>query len=317
MGNTCKVVLRPLPMTNRIFSPIRGTHSPRCAADGLPQPAPLPMSRASIRKILRVPRRPDAGRGAPRRAATSPAAHFRARLSSLTLLAQDSNHLFATAAGPFRYHGRAADLPRFVFLGAGALDDAPRVCFLAGFDHRDLRPANALVNFIERLGRAPEDASGLDLTFFPIVNVAGLKLGAPPRPLASQHWGHTSAPEIKLLERDVRRRNYDGFVRVQSAPEGDHVPSLRVRAFTGGFLGSSRERAAFAAEEVPPIRVERGDPATGGPLTVSADGLTTPFEVTLRIPRFWSDVRYGKAAGAFLGRLLAHYRGFQAAGYTL
>ena len=96
-----------------------------------------------------------------------------ARLSALTARAQEDGHLFASPLGPFDLAGRSAWLPRFVFFGPHASDAAWRLAFLSGFDARDLRLSAALVGLVERLTADAADGHGLDLTFFPQIDVAG------------------------------------------------------------------------------------------------------------------------------------------------
>ena len=158
-----------------------------------------------------------------------PANALHARIGALYARSQKDRALFGSPLGPFHFDGQPGWLPRFVFFGPQASDESWRLAFLAGFDHRDLRPAQALLGFVERLAEHAEQGHGLNLAFFPLVDAAGLTLAAPPRHLAAAHWLHDSAPEIGLLEKDARLRGYHGFVRIETAAPGEDILTIRVR----------------------------------------------------------------------------------------
>jgi len=242
---------------------------------------------------------------------------FQARLSALYALAQRSNHVFASPLGPFLYRRQSAYLPRFVFFGPGASDESWRVAFLAGFDHRELRASHALLGFVEDLAQSVEDGHGLNLTFFPIANAAGFFLGAPPRPLASLHWGRAHAPELDLLEKDARLRAYHGFVRVESAAPGDDEVSIRVRAPAATFASPDVELISSENTDPFPVRFELGPTPAGGPLSIADDLPFGPFELTLRVPPAWPAERYAEAVRTILGRFVLRYRALQAYGQHL
>ena len=245
---------------------------------------------------------------------------FLSRLSALTAFTQRSNHVFASPLGPFYYQARSASLPRFVFFGPNASEESWRVAFLAGFDHRDLRPAQALLGLVEHLADRVEDGHGLNLSFFPIVDAAGLFLRASRRPLASAHWGESAFPEIDLLEKDARLTGYHGFVRVESAPLGDEIVSIVVRA--PGGLAAAPDVELISSEDTDPfpVRFERTDTLlapTTGPLSVADDFAVSPFELTLRIPSAWPDDIHQEAVQVILSRFILRYRAFQAYGQHL
>ncbi len=236
------------------------------------------------------------------------------RLSGLYVFAQQSEHVFASPLGPFRYQGRSTHVPRFAFFGPHASEVSWRVAFLAGFDHRDLRSSQSLLALLEHLSQHVEDGYGLNLTFFPIVNAAGFFLGAAPRSLATAHWGRSAAPEIDLLEIDARVSGYHGFVRVETAPAEDEIISILVRAPAGLLAGPDVE--LITSEDTEPfiVRFERGAHGVAplcGPLSVSDDLSVSAFELTLRIPATWSDKRYEEAVRAILSRFILRYRAFQ------
>lgn len=249
---------------------------------------------------------------------SSPANAFQTHLSALYSLSQHHDHIFGSPLGPVYHQGRAAYLPRFAFFGPHASDDSWRIAFLAAFDHRDLRGGHALLHLVERLAGNSAEGHGLNLTFFPLVDAAGLFLGAPARSLDQADWTRSTAPEIRLLEKDARLHGYHGFVRVETASARDDFITIRVREPFS--VVASADPLISSAETIPfPVRFERtrGAPVTEGPLTIADDLPFRPFELTLRIPAAWSDEQYFEAVSAILVRFIIRYRANQAYGQHL
>lgn len=248
-----------------------------------------------------------------------PVARFRQHLSAVYALGQENRHVFASPLGPFDDAGGGrASVPRFVFFGPHTTDESWRVAFLAGFDYADLRASHALLGLVDFLARHGEEGYGLNLTFFPLVDVAGLDFGTGPRALAAAHWARSTFPEITLLEKDVRVAGYQGFVRVETAPAGEDVVVLEMRAPEGEFTSPDVEICTSDDFESFPVRFERAGRANGGgPLTIAEDLPVQPFELTLRVPASWPDDLYRSAVTSILGRFIVRYRAFQAFGQHL
>lgn len=234
-------------------------------------------------------------------------------------LGQENPHVFASPLGPFNYAGgRRASVPRFVFFGPHTTDESWRVAFLAGFDCADLRASHAMLGLVDLLARHAEEGYGLNLTFFPLVDVAGLDFAARPRALAAAHWGRSVIPEITLLEKDARSTGYHGFVRLETAAPGEDVVVLEMRAPEGLFTSPDVEICTSDDFESFPVRFERAGRASGGgPLTIAEDLPVQPFELTLGVPASWPDDLYRSAVTAILGRFIVRYRAFQAFGQHL
>ncbi len=256
----------------------------------------------------------------PAPAAVLPAASLEARLSALYAQTQDSPYVFASPLGPFHFQGRAAYLPRLVFFGPQAADDSWRLSFLAGFDHRDLRASRALLALVDGLAANVTAGHGLNLSFFPLVDVAGLALGAPDRALATAHWGRGCVPEMRLLELDARGGGYHGFVRIETASSADDLVVIRIRQPIARPLSPDVELISSDDAESFPVRFETVPPevrAADGPLSITDDLPIAPFELTLRVPAAWPDHDYQRAVVVLLKRFLRRYRAFQAHGQHL
>ncbi len=245
---------------------------------------------------------------------------LRSHLSATYRLTQTSGHVFASPLGPFFLNRRQAYLPRFVFFGPHASDESWRVAFLAGFDARDLRSSHALLSLVARLTAEAETGNGLHLTFFPIVDAGGAFLDVGQRWLGARNWGYASAPEIDLLERDARLNSYHGFVRIETAPPGEEIATIRISGPVGEQLSPDLEVITTEDTDPLPIRFEAGlveKRPVAGPLSIEDDLGVAPFELTLRVPSSWPDETYSRAVVHLLQRFLWRYRAFQAYGQHL
>jgi hypothetical protein len=242
-----------------------------------------------------------------------------AHLKTLYALSQYSPHVFASPLGPFYIGNRHAYVPRFMFFGPRASDESWRLSFLAGFDHRDLRASQALLALAGRLAEDAEAGHGLNLSFFPLVDAAGLFLGEPDRSLASANWSRPGLPEIELLELDARRRAYHGFVRVETAGAGSREIDVCVRGaepnadFPDMDLITSDETDGLPVQ----FAYEAGHGFGDGPLSAAEDLPFSPFELTIRVPSEWTGEAYRHAVTTLLARFLKRYRAFQAYGQNL
>ncbi len=246
-------------------------------------------------------------------------AAFGEQLSALYGLVQRSQHVFGSPLGPFFFQGRSYPVPRFVYFGPNASNEALRLAFFAGFDHRDLRSTLALLHLVEQLALKPDLGQGLNLSFFPVIDLLGLAGVAPERRLADEHWAHTPAPELNLLEKDARLRGYHGFVNVETAP-GEDVVTVRLRGADEAYYVTP-DLELFSSEDVDPFPVRweavPSTTPTAGPLSVADDLPLRPFELTLRIPAAWSPELYREAMATILKRFVLRYRGFIAYGQHL
>lgn len=231
-----------------------------------------------------------------------------ARFTALYALAQRSDHVFASPLGPVQHRGRAVHLPRFAYFGPSTSDESPRVAFYAGEDRAHERGSLALLHFLWQLARDPAAGHGLNLSFFPVVDLLGAHAGDPTRHLAGEHWSLSCQPELGLLEQDIRLRAYHAFVRI--VPTGDELVGVRLRSrFALGPLDAD----LIDSEDLEPwpFRFEAEQSPTqsvAGPLSVGDDLAVAPFELTLALPAGWSQAEIDAATASILGRFLARYR---------
>ena len=247
---------------------------------------------------------------------TTSSTDLRGRISQLYTLAQSSDFIFGSPLGPLP--GGQYALPQFVYFGPGTSDASPRLAVLAGLGRHDLPAARALAAFVGGLARQPDLGHGLNVSFFPVVNVIGLLGGAEDRDLSRRSWLHAADPEIALLAQDARVRQYQGYIRVVTTT--DDEPAAWLRSVVSPFIDRSGIEVFNSADFDPwAVRFESVPfgSVTHGPLSLSEELPVAPFEVELALPADWPQSRADAALGRLLKRLLTRYRGFLAFGQNL
>lgn len=238
------------------------------------------------------------------------------QLSTLYRLAQQSEHIFGSPLGPFTHAGQSHHLPRFVYFGPHTSEESPRVAFLAGLDHRDLRPTLALLHLVEELALKPSLGQSLHLAFYPLIDVVGHLPSAGTRTLAGESWTKPASPEIDLLSKESRLRSYHAFVRIESVLSDDTL-TLVLRTAPGSLANAPLISSDDAGSL--PIRweIESGPPASTGPQTLGDDLPFRPLDLTLRVPASWTPEFYREAVASILKRFIVRYRSFLAYGQHL
>lgn len=238
------------------------------------------------------------------------------QLSTLYSLAQHSDSVFGSPLGPFEHAGRSHSLPRFVYFGPHTSEESPRLAFLAGMDHRDLRSTLALLHLVEELARTPDLGQSLHLAFYPLVDVLGHLQPGEGRALREENWNAPTAPEMALLASEALLRTYHAFIRIESAP-ADDVMTFRLRAI--GSAKSGVPLIPSEATEPLPVRweIESWASPVTGPLSLADDLPFRPLDLTLLVPAAWSPEFYRVAVASVLKRFIVRYRGLLAYGQHL
>ena len=240
---------------------------------------------------------------------------FGEQLADLYDLVQRSQYVFGSPLGPIKAGQRSFYLPRFVYFGPQTSEVSLRLAFTAGLDHRDLHSTLALLHLVEQIALKPDIGQGLNLSFFPLVDVLGLANLAPDRSLALVNWAKSSEPEINLLEQDARLSGYHGFVRLETL-RGQDTAVVRLRFAPNDY--STPEVDLISSDDFKPFPVRWETDAArspvDGPLSVAGDLPSPPFELTLGLPASWPTEQYREATALILKRFIIRYRGFLAYG---
>lgn len=259
---------------------------------------------------------PDGARASPFAAPLS--ADLARRLGALYELAQQSDFVFGSPLGPFRDGAQVHPIPRFVYFGPHTSQESVRLAVLAGFGRHDRPAVRALLAFVDGLCRQPDIGQSLNVSFFPVVNVAGLLGDGEERDLTCEDWAHSAAPEIALLRQDALRSGFQGFLRVITT--ADDEPSARVRTMRSSTVHPSAVEVFSPADFQPwPARFETIAEAAvaAGPLTIADVLPFAPFEVELALPAGWSQHHADAVLAKVLKRLIVRYRAFLAYGQHL
>jgi len=243
---------------------------------------------------------------------------FGEQLAGLYELVEQSQFVFGSPLGPIKVDKRAFSVPRFVYFGPHTSDVSLRLAFTAGLDHRDLRGTLALLHLVEQLALKPDIGQGLNLSFFPLVDVLGLASFAADRSLAAANWATSLEPEINLLEQDARLNHYHGFVRLETG-RNQEVATVRLRFAPNDYHTPDVELISSNDFEPFPVRWEADAPHAplDGPLSIAGDLPVAPFELTLRLPAAWPAEQYREATASILKRFIIRHRGFLAYGQNL
>ncbi|HEY9155525.1 MAG TPA: hypothetical protein VIM69_10360, partial [Opitutaceae bacterium] len=169
----------------------------------------------------------------------------------------------------------------------------------------------AVTDLIETLAVDPQVGQGLNLSFFPLVDI--LNPAGTNRGLWSANWSHSHAPEIVGLEKDARARGYHGFIRIDASADEELVV-VRLRDGAAPFeqvdLATSEDfepwAASWESEEIHHHELKEG------PLTLADDLPVRPFELTIQLPRTWHAGLQRDAAARILRRVIFRQRALQA-----
>jgi len=200
-------------------------------------------------------------------------------------LAENSPHLWRRPLGTFGRDGRTWELPAYLFLGPKR-DAAPlRLAVFAGIAGDEIEGSLGLARFVTRLVSEPVLATGLTLYLYPNCNPTGLdrqqRETSGGVDLARQLWTDSRTAETALLTREIRRRQFHGWVTLHSH---------RLRDSFQGFAGPGETSQSLVGDLLPAV-------CGYLPAVVSASGNTrcgflrppisvgSPFTLRLSTPR--------------------------------
>jgi len=125
----------------------------------------------------------------------------------------------AELLGAFECSGRSYSVPRFTFIGPNSTD--PIRIGLFGAIHGD-EPAGAfaLSRFLWDLTENPELAENFQLQVYPVCNPTGFedntRHSRTGRDLNREFWKNSPAPEVQILEQELRERHFNGIIQLHA-----------------------------------------------------------------------------------------------------
>jgi murein peptide amidase A len=145
---------------------------------------------------------------------------LRTLLRPLDELARGSKHLFAAHLNYGDSLTLVHGLPRYLFAGPGQQGSYLRVGLFAGVHGDEESGVIAAVELLERLHEDPERVRGYELFVYPVSNpwgyVEGSRWTRTGLDLNRQFWTGSKALEVQVLERQLRKLNFDGIIALHS-----------------------------------------------------------------------------------------------------
>ena len=156
----------------------------------------------------------------PRRPSLKQRRSLRALLHPLDELAHGSDYLFAAHLAYSDSLGLVQRLPRYLFAGPGERRSYLRVGLFAGVHGDEESGVHAAIEFLELLHNEPERARGYELFVYPVVNpwayVEGSRWTRSGLDLNRQFWKGSREIEVQILERQLRKLNFNGIIALHS-----------------------------------------------------------------------------------------------------
>jgi hypothetical protein len=194
------------------------------------------------------------------------------------------------------------------------------ICLVAGLHGDEADGIFAALEFARRFLRSRDLVKTYALTIYPCVNPTGYEQmtreNAAGIDLNREFFCNSATPEVCILERELRAREFTGFISGHSDYE-----SFGIYAYATGAVLSERlaKPALFQASSVIPINTEPvidGHPATlgiinqkfPGSLGPLSRGQSEPFEITIETPNLFALRKRVEAQAIAFETILHEYR---------
>jgi hypothetical protein len=244
-------------------------------------------------------------------------------------LAEVCPEVVGAVAGAFEVGEQRYTIPRFVFHGPD-LNVPPIRLGLFALLHGD-EPAGALglQHLLNSLVDDPAPARGYELTLYPLCNPTGYedstRHNRAGRDLNREFWRGSALPEIRILEAELRERQFDGVIALHADDTSDGLYGYTQGRVLNENLLVPALRASQHVLPVNPRPLIDGFPAEEGIvqdcfqgiLAPPPDQLPRPFEIIFETPAAAPMTRQIEAISCALRSVLAEYRGFIAQGANL
>lgn len=211
-------------------------------------------------------------------------------------------------------------LPRFTFQRTRLVKTRIKVGIFATIHGDEPAGLYGLIDFVRLLDEDPMLGKDYELWIYPLCNpsgyVDGTRCARSGRDLNREFWRGSNEPEVRLLEQEIRRRQFDGMISLHSDDTSEGVY---------GFVGGSTltenllKPALAAASRAIPTNVEQhidgfhaieGVIRSGyqGILSAPPDTNPAPFEIVLETPALAEMDLQRRAFVHGLAEILGQYR---------
>ena len=227
-------------------------------------------------------------------------------------------------AGRFSSWGWRYEFMRVRLAGETAGRRLKRLGFFAGLHGDEPAGCLALVRWLAGLEADPARAAGYEITVYPVCNPTGFEDGTRAnragKDLNREFWQRSAEPEVRLIEREIEQRRFDGIISLHSDDTCEGIYGYaHGRLLNEALLVPA---LAAAAEFLPrdSRAVIDGFPAHDGVLAHCYPGVLAPpaewdrhpFDVIFETPARAPLEAQVQATVAALDSILAEYRRFMA-----
>lgn len=222
---------------------------------------------------------------------------LRSLLLPLLLEVAASPYLIADSIGMWRVDEERFWMPRFIFQRTPQTKRRIKVGIFAGIHGDEPEAVLGLVDFVRGLNARPEVARDYRLFIYPLCNPGGLvdgtrcsRFGAD---LNREFWQDSPEPEVRLLEAEIRRQQFDGIISLHTDDTSDGVYGFaQCGAGTDDLLNDALETAHHALPRCRSKLID-GFAATNaivrtcyaGVLSAPAEQQPRPWEIILETPQ--------------------------------
>lgn len=215
-------------------------------------------------------------------------------LAPLDKLAGSSPNLVVRRTSQFEVGGERYEIPNYVFIGPEAQHPPIRLAFFSGLHGDELEGPVALTLLVQLLEALPELARGFCLFLYPVCNPTGYEDGShlsrQGLDLNREFWNGSTAPEIRVLEGELKSQIFDGIITLHS----NHSEKLFYGISPNALVTDRLVRPALQAvdrfstrgERRPNFQVQKNFTRNqSGSLSLPANAENAAFEIILEAPQ--------------------------------
>lgn len=245
---------------------------------------------------------------------------LRKLLLPLLLEVAVSPYLLADSIGMWHVGEERFWMPRFIFQRTQQMKRRIKVGIFAGVHGDEPEAVLGLVDLVRGLNARPEVGRDYRLFIYPVCNPSGLVDGTrcsrSGADLNRQFWQDSAEPEVRLLEAEIRRQEFEGIISLHTDDTSDGVYGFaHYGVGTDDLLHDALETAHHALPRCRATLID-GFPADkaivrecyAGVLSAPPEQQGRPWEITLETPQR-APVRLQRQAFVLaVGMILARYR---------
>lgn len=244
-------------------------------------------------------------------------------------LAETCRDVIGTVAGSFEVEKKRYTIPRFVFHGPEAGTPPIRLGIFALVHGDEFAGALASERLLALLAGNPALATGYELWFYPLCNPTGYEDDTRHNrgglDLNREFWRGSVAPEVRILEEELRTRQFDGIIALHTDDTCDGLYGFTQGRVMNENLLLPALRACAHVLPIDPRGIIDGFAAREGLIDACYPGILSPppgqrphpFEIIFETPAAAPMTQQVEATCCALQSVLAEYRGFIAQGANL